>query len=84
MPGARCAGRGVKLRINGCEVIDDTYNANPDSVLAAIDLLALRRHRACWCWATWEKLAYADLISIVRSGSTPASAESMRFSQSVR
>jgi len=34
------AGRGVKLRSNGCDVIDDTYNANPDSVRAAIDLLA--------------------------------------------
>jgi UDP-N-acetylmuramoyl-tripeptide--D-alanyl-D-alanine ligase len=34
------AGRGVRLRVNGCEVIDDTYNANPDSVRAAIDLLA--------------------------------------------
>lgn len=34
------AGRGVKLRINGCDVIDDTYNANPDSVRAAVDLLA--------------------------------------------
>ncbi len=34
------AGRGVKLRVNGCDVIDDTYNANPDSVRAAIDLLA--------------------------------------------
>ena len=34
------AGRGVKLRVNGCDLIDDTYNANPDSVRAAIDLLA--------------------------------------------
>ena len=34
------AGRGVKLKINGTAVIDDTYNANPDSVRAAIDLLA--------------------------------------------
>ncbi len=34
------AGRGVKLRINDCDVIDDSYNANPDSVRAAIDLLA--------------------------------------------
>ena len=34
------AGRGVKLRIKDCNVIDDTYNANPDSVRAAIDLLA--------------------------------------------
>ncbi len=33
------AGRGVKLRIKDCDVIDDTYNANPDSVRAAIDLL---------------------------------------------
>ncbi len=34
------AGRGLKLKINGADVIDDTYNANPDSVRAAIDLLA--------------------------------------------
>jgi UDP-N-acetylmuramoyl-tripeptide--D-alanyl-D-alanine ligase len=34
------AGRGVKLRIKDCDVIDDTYNANPDSVRAAIDVLA--------------------------------------------
>ena len=34
------AGRGVKLRVKDCYVIDDTYNANPDSVRAAIDLLA--------------------------------------------
>jgi UDP-N-acetylmuramoyl-tripeptide--D-alanyl-D-alanine ligase len=34
------AGRGVKLRIKDCDVLDDTYNANPDSVRAAIDLLA--------------------------------------------
>ena len=34
------AGRGVRLRVNECDVIDDTYNANPDSVRAAIDLLA--------------------------------------------
>ena len=32
-------GRGVKLRIRDCDVIDDSYNANPDSVRAAIDLL---------------------------------------------
>ena len=34
------SGRGVKLHVNGYDVIDDTYNANPDSVRAAIDLLA--------------------------------------------
>lgn len=34
------AGRGVILRTARCIVVDDTYNANPDSVRAAIDLLA--------------------------------------------
>jgi UDP-N-acetylmuramoyl-tripeptide--D-alanyl-D-alanine ligase len=37
-------GRGVRSRApGGAEVIDETYNANPDSVRAAIDLLAAAR-----------------------------------------
>ncbi len=35
------SGRGVRTRLaSGALLIDDTYNANPDSVRAAIDLLA--------------------------------------------
>jgi UDP-N-acetylmuramoyl-tripeptide--D-alanyl-D-alanine ligase len=38
---AAVSGRGVRSRAaGGADVIDDTYNANPDSVRAAIDLLA--------------------------------------------
>jgi UDP-N-acetylmuramoyl-tripeptide--D-alanyl-D-alanine ligase len=38
---AAVGGRGVRSRTaDGAELIDDTYNANPDSVRAAIDLLA--------------------------------------------
>ncbi len=35
------SGRGGRVRLSGgAELIDDSYNANPDSVRAAIDLLA--------------------------------------------
>jgi UDP-N-acetylmuramoyl-tripeptide--D-alanyl-D-alanine ligase len=38
---AAVGGRGVRSRAgDGAHLIDDTYNANPDSVRAAIDLLA--------------------------------------------
>ena len=39
------AGRGVRLRTaSGAYLIDDTYNANPDSVRAAIEMLAQQPH----------------------------------------
>jgi UDP-N-acetylmuramoyl-tripeptide--D-alanyl-D-alanine ligase len=37
---------------SGAVLIDDSYNANPGSVRAAIDTLARRAAEAGWCWAT--------------------------------
>ena len=47
------AGCSASARASGATFIDDTYNANPDSVTAAIDVLRYRPANACWCWATW-------------------------------
>jgi UDP-N-acetylmuramoyl-tripeptide--D-alanyl-D-alanine ligase len=56
IPSRRSAACSASSR-NGAVVIDDTYNANPDSVRAAIDVLAKPPRRACWCWAIWAKSA---------------------------
>ncbi|MFR0769718.1 MAG: hypothetical protein ACLSHO_09185 [Dysosmobacter sp.] len=35
-------------------LLDDCYNANPQSVTAALEVLAARTVNAGWrCWATW-------------------------------
>jgi UDP-N-acetylmuramoyl-tripeptide--D-alanyl-D-alanine ligase len=47
----------VKNARSGATIIDDTYNANPDSVRAAIDVLAACPAPPCWCLATWVKWA---------------------------
>ena len=57
--------RGIKGRLQrkpraaaARALIDDTYNANPDSVRAAIAVLApAAGQAACWCWATWASSA---------------------------
>jgi UDP-N-acetylmuramoyl-tripeptide--D-alanyl-D-alanine ligase len=52
-------GRGVRRAgWAGCELIDDTYNANPDSVRAAIDTLS--RHGG------WRLLALGDMAETGR------------------
>lgn len=37
-------GRFIRKTINGIDLVDDTYNANPDSVCAAIEALAKINH----------------------------------------
>jgi UDP-N-acetylmuramoyl-tripeptide--D-alanyl-D-alanine ligase len=54
--------RALLVRHSGhaITVVDDSYNANPDSVRAAIEVLAALPGRVCWCWATWAKWATRD------------------------
>ena len=51
-------------------VVDDTYNANPDSVAAAIAVLA-ELPRRCWCWAIWARWAITARSSMPRPGHWP-------------
>ncbi len=39
-------GRGARIAINGIELIDESYNANPASMAAALDLLGQTRPKA--------------------------------------
>jgi len=42
----------------GMTVIDDSYNANPDSVRAAIDVLAPARALRCWCFGDMGEVGH--------------------------
>jgi UDP-N-acetylmuramoyl-tripeptide--D-alanyl-D-alanine ligase len=62
-------------------LVDDTYNANPDSVRAAIDVLAELPARACWCWATWARWATRGRQFHAEVATTRASAASSTCSR---
>jgi len=53
-------------------LIDDTYNANPDSVRAAIDLLAAAVIRACSCFGDMGEVGDRGPEFHREIGSTPA------------
>lgn len=57
-------------------LVDDSYNANPDSVIAAIDVLTGLPARACWCSARWARSATARRNSTPRSAPGRANAAS--------
>jgi UDP-N-acetylmuramoyl-tripeptide--D-alanyl-D-alanine ligase len=57
-------------------LVDDSYNANPDSVRAPSTCWRHCRARACWCWATWARSATAHLSSTPRWATGRGSAAS--------
>ena len=59
-------GRLAALRSpSGALVLDNTYNANPDSMRAAIDVLAASQapRYLVRTWATWARWANGAFVS---------------------
>lgn len=77
-------GRGTRFVGKHLVVIDEAYNANPDSVRAAMNVLAGRRARGPSSWATWARSATAPKKPTARPASTPDRSASTPSTPAVR
>ena len=69
-PVKRPLAAQARAAVGARSVIDDTYNANPDSCAPPSTCSPVGRAAHAWCWATWARSATRDRRSTKRSAPT--------------